>query len=273
MDAVLKTDAGNISVPQVALQIKIVLLGTKPPIWRRVCVPAEFTLAQLRDVIQTAMGWEDCHLRQFHIGKQRFGVSEPNEAFMGGSGTLNEKKTCLANALNKAGAKATYIYDFGDSWEQALTVEKISPAEPDVAYPLCTEEKLAAPPENCAGMPGFYHMPEALADPDHEDHGDMRDWIDSFDPEAFSIEAVNKRMRRVFRAPRKSKSAGVAKPKAITAKPNMHDLRAAVQTLQAPLEPSPVKQYFAPNGGIWRPNAVRHRAFVENHTLIPIMAS
>jgi Plasmid pRiA4b ORF-3-like protein len=110
--------------------------------------------------------------------------------------------------------------------------------------------KSLPPPENCAGMPGFYHMPEALADPDHEDHGDMRYWIDSFDPEAFSIEAVNKRMRKVFRAPRKSKSAGVEKPKAITAKPNMHDLRAAVQTLQAPPEPSPVKQYFAPIVGI-----------------------
>jgi hypothetical protein len=228
----LKIDVGSVNPELAVLRIKIVLLGTKPPIWRRVLVPAEFTLAQLHDVVQAAMGWEDCHLHQFYIGKQRFGVPDPNERFLGGSLTLNEKKTRLANLLNTVGAKATYIYDLGDSWEHALTVEKILPAELDVPYPLCTEGKLAAPPEDCGGIPGFYHMMEALADPNHEDHEDMRDWTDSFDPEAFSLEAVNKRMRKVFRAPRTSKSAGLAKRKATMTKPGIDDLQAAVQALQ-----------------------------------------
>ena len=137
--------------------------------------------------------WEDCHLHQFYIDKQRFGVPDPNERFLGGSLTLNEKNTRLANLLNTVGAKATYIYDLGDSWEHTLSVEKILPDELDVPYPLCIEGKLAAPPEDCGGIPGFYHMLEALADPNHEDHENMRDWIDSFDPEAFSIDAVQKK--------------------------------------------------------------------------------
>jgi len=207
----LKTDLGNISVQQAVYQIKVVLLGTRPPIWRRVFVPAGFTLAQLHDVVQAAMGWEDSHLHQFYLGKRRFGIPDPNEALMGGSPTLNEKKACLANVLNKVGSKATYIYDFGDSWEHALTVEKILVAEPNVVYPLCTGGKLAGPPEDCGGIPGYYHMLEALADPDHEDHEDMRDWIESFDPEAFSIEAVNQKLREIFRAPRQLKRAPVAK--------------------------------------------------------------
>jgi pRiA4b ORF-3-like protein len=237
----LKIDVGSVNPELAVLRIKIVLLGTKPPIWRRVLVPAEFTLAQLHDVVQAAMGWEDCHLHQFYIGKQRFGVPDPNERFLGGSLTLNEKKTRLANLLNTVGAKATYIYDLGDSWEHALTVEKILPAELDVPNPHCTEGKLAAPPEDCGGIPGFYHMMEALADPNHEDHEDMRDWTDSFDPEAFSLEAVNKRMRKVFRAPRTSKSAGLAKRKATMTKPGTDDLQAAVQALQAAFEPFPDK--------------------------------
>jgi len=79
---------------------------------------------------------EICSLstHQFYIGKQRFGVPDPNERLLDGSLTLNEKKTRLANLLNK-GAKATYIYDLGDSWEHVLTVEKILPAELDVPYP------------------------------------------------------------------------------------------------------------------------------------------
>jgi hypothetical protein len=237
----LKIDVGSVNPQLAVLRIKIVLLSTKPPIWRRVLVPAEFTLAQLHDVVQTAMGWEDCHLHQFYIGKQRFGVPDPNERFLGGSLTLNEKKTRLANLLNKVGAKATYIYDLGDSWEHVLTVEKILPAELGVPYPLCIEGKLAAPPEDCGGIPGFYHMLEALADSNHEDHKHMREWIDSFDPEAFSIDAVNKKLRKIFGAPRKPNSAGVAKRKTIIAKPNMDDLRAAVDVLRAAFEPFPDK--------------------------------
>jgi len=42
----LKPGSGNRGVPQAVYQIKIVLLGSSPPIWRRVLVPAEFTLAQ-----------------------------------------------------------------------------------------------------------------------------------------------------------------------------------------------------------------------------------
>lgn len=201
----LKTDSGNITAQQAVLQIKIVLLGTKPPIWRRLLVPAEFTLADLHDVIQATMSWEESHLHAFRIGGQSFGVPSVSAP------SINEKKVCLANVLHKVGGKATYIYDFGDSWEHAITVEKILPAEPNVAYPLCTDGKLAGPPEDCGGIPGFYHMLEALADPNHEDHEDMRDWIESFDPEAFSVEAVNQRLRKIFRAPLKSKSARAAK--------------------------------------------------------------
>jgi len=238
----LKIDVGSVNPQLAVLRIKIVLLGTKPPIWRRVLVPAEFTLAQLHDVVQTAMGWEDCHLHQFYIGKQKFGVPDPNERFMDGSSTLNEKKTRFANLLNTMGAKATYIYDLGDSWEHTLSVEKILPAELDVPYPLCIEGKLAAPPEDCGGIPGFYHMLEALADPNHEDHERTREWIDSFDAEAFSIDAVNKKLRKIFGAPRKPNSAGVAERKAIIVKPNKDDLRAAVEVLQAAFDPFPSKR-------------------------------
>lgn len=47
---------------------KITLLDTRPPIWRRV-------LAQLHEVLQTAMEWENCHLHKFRIGRQRFGTA------------------------------------------------------------------------------------------------------------------------------------------------------------------------------------------------------
>src|SRR5271163_4075182 len=55
----------KIETPQGIYQIKVTLLGTKPPIWRRLLVPSSLTLAQLHDVLQIAMGWENGHMHEF----------------------------------------------------------------------------------------------------------------------------------------------------------------------------------------------------------------
>ena len=54
---------------EAVLRLKIVLVDTEPPIWRRVEVPAATTLRQLHAVIQAAMGWDDDHLYQFRRGR------------------------------------------------------------------------------------------------------------------------------------------------------------------------------------------------------------
>jgi hypothetical protein len=46
-------------------QIKISLIGAKPPIWRTFLVPSDLRLGAFHDVIQIVMGWRDCHLHQF----------------------------------------------------------------------------------------------------------------------------------------------------------------------------------------------------------------
>ena len=45
-------------------------------------------------------------------------------------------------------AKFSYLYDFGDSWEHSILVEKILPKDPNVSYPLCLKAKRACPPED-----------------------------------------------------------------------------------------------------------------------------
>lgn len=38
--------------PETIYQLKITLLGTTPPVWRRVLIPSSLTLSRLQDVIQ-----------------------------------------------------------------------------------------------------------------------------------------------------------------------------------------------------------------------------
>src|ERR1700733_4985373 len=120
----------NIESSEEIYQIKVTLLGMRRPIWRRLLVPASITLAQLHHVLQAAMGWEDCHLHEFRIGGRKFGVPDLMDQFMGGPRSISEKKVQLSELLNKRGAKVNYTYDFGDSWEHSILLEKVLPSEP-----------------------------------------------------------------------------------------------------------------------------------------------
>jgi hypothetical protein len=46
-----------VPVPDAVYQVKITLHGTKPPIWRRLRLPASTTLAQLHQIIQVGFAW------------------------------------------------------------------------------------------------------------------------------------------------------------------------------------------------------------------------
>ena len=41
------------------ISLKVTLRDVRPPIWRRLLVPARMTLGDLHHAIQGAMGWED----------------------------------------------------------------------------------------------------------------------------------------------------------------------------------------------------------------------
>jgi|SRR5579862_3015834 len=178
--------------PQAVYQLKITLRGAKPPIWRRVQVPADFTLKKLHRVIQLAMGWTDSHLHLFDVGgihysDPEFEVEETN----------NEARIRLSQAAPVEKAKFRYEYDFGDSWDHEILVEKILPPDPAVRYPICLTGKRACPPEDCGGVWGYAELLETLADPDSEDHEEMLEWLDGdFDPEEFDVEMTNAALTR-----------------------------------------------------------------------------
>ncbi|WP_278320488.1 IS1096 element passenger TnpR family protein [Clostridium vincentii] len=54
-----------------AYQIKIELIDSKPPIWRRVIIPADVTFKRLHDTIQFAMDWWDRDLYKFELLEEK----------------------------------------------------------------------------------------------------------------------------------------------------------------------------------------------------------
>ncbi len=175
-------------------QLKITLKGVKPPVWRRIEVPAGVKLSELSTIIQEAMGWVGYHLHSFEIGNTEF---FPDEESVDDFGGMLTSKAKLDKCLTTVGQKGRYAYDFGDDWQHEILLEKVLVAEKGVAYPRCTAGKRACPPEDCGGSWGYANLLEALKDPKHPEHKDMMEWMGGeFDPEGFYLEDVNDRLRR-----------------------------------------------------------------------------
>jgi hypothetical protein len=179
----------NTTSPEV-VELKITLRHTKPPIWRTLAVPGDVTLAGLHDIIQAVMGWCDCHLHQFIGDSERLyssGFLAEDDADV-----IDGTRVRFCDLIDGVGSRLLYQYDFGDGWEHELKVVSIGPPKPGVKYPVCLAGARACPPEDCGGIGGYYDLLKIIADPKHEEHESMLEWVgEGFDPEAFDVEEVS----------------------------------------------------------------------------------
>ena len=121
-------------------QLKITLMGSKPPIWRRLLVSSATTLELLHAILLRTMGWGGGHMHQFEgpDGTQ-YGCPEPDMDYH----VTDEARVRLDRVLRGEKQSMLYLYDFGDSWEHKVVVEKI----------LDTSEGLAVPSASAASAP------------------------------------------------------------------------------------------------------------------------
>ncbi|MDG4835456.1 plasmid pRiA4b ORF-3 family protein [Micromonospora sp. WMMD967] len=156
--------------PAPIYQIKIGLRGAKPPIWRRLELPADTSLAALHHIIQVAFGWNDSHLHVFETAYGDFGVADRELGYRA------EAPVTLEQVASGVGDRFRYSYDFGDGWEHEIVVEKVLPRQA-IAYPRCTAGRRAAPPDDCGGVWGYAELVEVLGDPGHPHHGGRLEWL------------------------------------------------------------------------------------------------
>jgi len=176
-------------------QFKVTLNGIRPPVWRRIQVPENYTFWDLHVAIQDAMGWFDSHLHEFDVddpisGRQeRLGI--PTEDYDFDDEITPGWNRHISHYFSMENPKAGYVYDFGDDWEHTLTLEKILPREKASQYPVCVKGKRACPPEDCGGVRGYKELVEIIADPEHEEYDEMIEWVgEGFDAEAFDAKSV-----------------------------------------------------------------------------------
>ncbi len=168
-------------------KLKITLMGSKPPIWRRVLVSSNITFEALHDIIQPAFGWSDCHLHEFEIDNLRIGTNDEDSIE-----PVEEESEFVLDEYAQRGDTFLYTYDFGDNWEHRILVEDMLPADSTNSVPRCIAGRRACPPENVGGVWGYQEFLSSISDPSHEEHANYTEWIGgNFDPEEFDLNAVN----------------------------------------------------------------------------------
>jgi hypothetical protein len=190
-------------------QLKVTLRDIHPPIWRRIQVWEDTTLAQLHTILQIVMGWEDYHLHEFLIGRRLYSVPDPDD-IMYERKVVDESHVPLGEVVPRVGTEFSYLYDFGDSWEHDLILEAILLPETTAQYPICIGGERCTPPEDVGGIPGYEEYLAVLVDPEHEEHGNMLQWRGPFDPESFAPDQVNQELRKKFRSRKMAKSSSLA---------------------------------------------------------------
>lgn len=179
-------------------QIKVTLMDSIPPIWRRLQVRSGVTLRKMHNILQAAMGWQNSHLHMFRGPGGDYGRPDPEAEL----DWHDDRTFTLARILIREQDPIVYTYDMGDGWEHELLLEKVLDPEPGVRYPRCLDGARACPPEDCGGMSGYENVLAALKDPNHPEHEDMKVWLEGwvpspFDPEAFVLPTINAELRKV----------------------------------------------------------------------------
>jgi len=197
-------------------QLRIVLRGISPLIWRRLLVRSDTTLAQLHLVLQILFDWSNEHLHHFRIFGKDYG-----------SDSANTRNVMLRQFGFQHDERFRYVYNDYAQWQCDIRLESTLPFDTKRLYPVCTGGKWPAPPEHVQGAWAYLELLDehryppmealrVLADaaqivlnaPAHVsireaigDLGEMREAMDrldlyqQFQPSAFQRRHVNAQLR------------------------------------------------------------------------------
>lgn len=137
--------------PPIIYQLRVVLRGISPLIWRRLLVPADTSVAGLHDILQAAFSWSGEHLHRFIVHGVEHGISYEGGLWF----RRDARRTRIADLGLRVGERFAYEYDLEAAWRHDLRVEAIFAGEPGRPYPCCIGGRRAGPSERWGGPWGF----------------------------------------------------------------------------------------------------------------------
>ena len=128
------------SISSAVFQLRVVLRGVSPLVWRRLWVPGDISLADLHRVLQIAFGWSDFYLYTFHFHGRTVGRN-----------TGDPQAVLLSDLALHRGERFRYRYHFFAPWECDLRLESILPQPASPVLPFCVGGRNPAPDEEEGG--------------------------------------------------------------------------------------------------------------------------
>lgn len=195
------------------VRLKIILADTEPPIWRRLEVPAEFTLKDLHGVIQAAMRWTNSHLYLFNVGRETIPGPGLGEVGFGAAPRISAGRVSLTDLAAGGIKRFRYVYDMGDGWEHDIRIERVFTGDLKTEYPRFVDGGLRAPPDDSGGVPGFYDFLEAINDPKHPEHDHWYEWYGgAFDPDDIEAGCIHRDLARIAARRKRAAAKRAANP-------------------------------------------------------------
>ncbi len=106
----------------VIYQLRVVLEGISPLIWRRLIVPVDYSIADLHFILQIAFEWDDWNLHRFFIHGKGYGIYHSG----GMSFSDDPSQVKLADFKLRRGEKFLYEYDFFNGRKHLLRIIEVA---------------------------------------------------------------------------------------------------------------------------------------------------
>ncbi|HCJ11941.1 MAG TPA: hypothetical protein DHV51_02450, partial [Opitutae bacterium] len=153
------------------LQIKFMMRGISPTVWRKLQITEDSSFLDLHNVFQDSMGWSGRHLFEFRVNhpkeKELLLLSKIHNF---GEDNPLAQDVLVKDIFTKKGQRGHYVYDLESNWLFEMKFEGAVPMRPRTQFPLCHSGSRFAPPEDIGGIWSFEHYRDCLFDRQHEEH-------------------------------------------------------------------------------------------------------
>jgi hypothetical protein len=174
--------------------LRLVVAGSSPPIWRRLLVRESMWLSRLHDTIQVLFDWFDYQTHVFTLDDLRLGNPLKRDELV-----IEDDRDVTLSDLDLGQRHGfVYHYDFGDSWQVDIKLEKSLSMEKGMRYPVCMAGELAGPPEDCGGLEAFYDMLACLKEPETDLGREWLEWLGpDYRPDVCDLVKINQALRKL----------------------------------------------------------------------------